>query len=128
MLPVGITLQNQAQLQLKRKIYIPRLGWNCASKLNTVTTISSFLTTTLELELRYKIKHGYNKWYKKLLSWIVGIALQNQAQLQPIKECHKSTESWNCASKLSTVTTMMVLFVELRVLELHSKIKHGYNS
>lgn len=83
MLPVGITLQNQAQLQLKRKIYIPRLGWNCASKLNTVTTISSFLTTTLELELRYKIKHGYNKWYKKLLSWIVGIALQNQARLQP---------------------------------------------
>ncbi len=109
MLPVGITLQNQAQLQLKRKIYIPRLGWNCASKLNTVTTISSFLTTTLELELRYKIKHGYNKWYKKLLSWIVGIALQNQARLQLCHNTKSFLVSWNCASKSSTVTTDIYL-------------------
>ncbi|WP_455550349.1 hypothetical protein [Empedobacter stercoris] len=80
-----------------------------------------------QLSLRFKIKHSYNKWYKKLLSWIVGIALQNQAQLQRISHYVAKLQSWNCATKLSTVTTFEHELNEQGLLELRFKIKHGYN-
>ncbi len=57
---VGIALQNQARLQLKQKRLTHLSSWNCASKSSTVTTSTSQEWFQTELELRFKIKHGYN--------------------------------------------------------------------
>jgi len=60
----------------------------------------------VQLELRFKIKHGYNKFLFNHYQNLVGIALQNQARLQPE----------NC------------VVIDNPPLELRFKIKHGYNS
>jgi len=79
------------------------------------------------LELRFKIKHGYNGSTYFDLDSGVGIALQNQARLQLQHFASERTLSWNCASKSSTVTTRNKLYIIPISLELRFKIKHGYN-
>ncbi|WP_416404148.1 hypothetical protein [Empedobacter falsenii] len=57
---VGIALQNQARLQ-RIEVYGRPVGcWNCASKSSTVTTQDAYNEVVILLELRFKIKHGYN--------------------------------------------------------------------
>ena len=60
MILVGIALQNQARLQRSILLASFALSWNCASKSSTVTTEEGILTLHSRLELRFKIKHGYN--------------------------------------------------------------------
>ena len=79
---VGIALQNQARLQLPDVQGDYDSGWNCASKSSTVTTNLRFDTLNIVLELRFKIKHGYNGNWAIRIASAVGIALQNQARLQ----------------------------------------------
>jgi len=80
---VGIALQNQARLQ-RIEVYGRPVGcWNCASKSSTVTTLNCAFKNSPALELRFKIKHGYNTSAWTYFTMQVGIALQNQARLQP---------------------------------------------
>ncbi len=82
---VGIALQNQARLQLDPATMVWSFRWNCASKSSTVTTPFIEILPQYQLELRFKIKHGYNIRSKYSNKIRVGIALQNQARLQPVK-------------------------------------------
>jgi len=51
------------------------------------------------LELRFKIKYGYNQKIKTSKYQQVGIALQNKARLQLAFEMAAMGECWNCATK-----------------------------
>ena len=80
------------------------------------------------LELHFKIKHGYNNKFTERRHCRIGIALQNYAQLQHQNHQFINYESWNYASKASSVTTYIVSSARKLTLKLHFKIKHSYNN
>ncbi|WP_420836351.1 hypothetical protein [Algoriella xinjiangensis] len=80
------------------------------------------------MELRFKIKHSYNTVINIKGKPCVGIAFQNQAQLQPIEEYREIEKSWICASKSSKVTTSLHEALLKEQLVLRCKIKRTYKN